>query len=397
MRILVVCQYYYPENVVITSICQELVRRGHSVLVVTGKPNYGFGEILPEYDNISEETIHGVRVHRCNLKPRGESKRSLAKNYLSFYFSSKRYLKRLNEEFDLVYSMEMSPITAVAGANVYAKRHHVPHLLHCLDLWPESVVVTGAFKRGSLPFRLLYSWSRRIYSGASKILISSPSFARYFSDCLHLRKDVSFIAQPPLIPEAGSLPIVFPAKYNFVYAGNVGRLQLIENFVKACEPFKSQKDFAFYVIGNGSRVMEVKSLIDKLGLQKTVHYRPTMASAEAAAYFPNATALIVPLLNTNSPVSKTIPNKLISSLYYARPILGCIKGDGATVLKRAGGTVFAANYPADISKAFKEIMSLSEKKRSQMGANNRKYFDANFRFDKIIDQLIDEFKAAIKR
>jgi hypothetical protein len=64
MRILVVCQYYYPENVVITPICEALVARGNEVTVVTGKPNYGFGRILPGYEKITDETIHGVHVHR---------------------------------------------------------------------------------------------------------------------------------------------------------------------------------------------------------------------------------------------------------------------------------------------------------------------------------------------
>ena len=53
MKILVVCQFYYPENFVVTNIAEELVRKGHKVDVLTGKPNYGYGYILPEYKHIS--------------------------------------------------------------------------------------------------------------------------------------------------------------------------------------------------------------------------------------------------------------------------------------------------------------------------------------------------------
>ena len=397
MRILVVCQYYYPENVIISPICEELVRRGHTVLVVTGKPNYGFGKILPGYEKITDETINGVRVHRCNLTPRGDSKKSLIANYLSFNRNSIKYIKTLQEDFDFVYSMEMSPIIAVQCANVFAKRHHIPHLLHCLDLWPESVVATGGFRKNSLPYWLLFFWSKKIYRDATKILVSSPSFERYFIEVLKLKKDISFIPQPPLIPPSNSLPFVYPTTYNFVYAGNVGRLQLIENFVLACEGFKNRKDFAFYIIGNGTRALAVNQLIKEHNLEAVVHYRPMMTPAQVSSYLASATALVVPLANINSPVSRTIPNKLISSLYYGRPILGCLQGDGSIVLKRAGGAVFADEDPNDIAKAFAEIMAMPKEKLNQLGMNNKKYFEANFRFGKVIDQLEQEFKAFIKR
>jgi len=46
MKILVVCQYYYPEPFKITEICEDLVQRGHIVTVLTGLPNYPDG-IIP--------------------------------------------------------------------------------------------------------------------------------------------------------------------------------------------------------------------------------------------------------------------------------------------------------------------------------------------------------------
>ena len=45
MNILVVCQHYWPEPFPIEDYCEELVRRGHTVSVITGVPNYPMGEI----------------------------------------------------------------------------------------------------------------------------------------------------------------------------------------------------------------------------------------------------------------------------------------------------------------------------------------------------------------
>ena len=66
MKILVVTPHYYPEGFSITAMCEEWTKEGNEVLVVTDKPNYGFGRILPEYRHVNDEVINGVRVHRCN-------------------------------------------------------------------------------------------------------------------------------------------------------------------------------------------------------------------------------------------------------------------------------------------------------------------------------------------
>ena len=50
MKILVICQYYYPEPLRITDICEELAKAGNDVTVVTGTPNYPMGYIYPGYE-----------------------------------------------------------------------------------------------------------------------------------------------------------------------------------------------------------------------------------------------------------------------------------------------------------------------------------------------------------
>jgi len=397
MRILVVCQYYYPENVVITPICEALSARGNEVTVVTGKPNYGFGRILPGYEKITDETIHGVHVHRLKLTARGRSRLSLIRNYLSFWANCKRYLHHYQEDFDLVYSMSMSPLISVEGGGIYAKKHCKPHVIHCLDLWPESAVIAGRIRKNSLAYRLLYRSSRKIYSSADEILISSPSFAAYFSDVLKLpEKKVVFVLQPPLVSPIPSNAVVYEKPYNLVYAGNVGNLQLIENYVEACAYLKERKDFQFHIVGSGARLASVLDLVKEKGLQDIVVYHPLVPSSEVPTYFANATALLVPLADTASPVSKTIPNKLISSLAYGRVILASIGGDGREVLEKAGGALFASEKPEGIAKSIDALCSLSEQERQEMGAKNRAYFTAHFDFNKVMDQLVDVFKSCKK-
>ncbi len=393
MKILVVCQHYYPETFTITPICEEWVRRGHDVFVVTGKPNYGFGKILDGYENITDEVINGVRVHRCNLYPREDSRISIIKNYLSFWKNSKRYCRHLKEEFDVVYSMSLSPIISVSGANIYAKKHHVKHILHCLDLWPESVIITNAVRKNSLAYFILYRWSKMIYAKADKVLISSPSFETYFRDVLKLKNLlINYVPQPALLVPAKGEDIQYTSPFNLVYAGNIGTLQLVENLTLAVSLLKNEYDVKLHLIGMGAREEAVKRIIAEKGLQENVIFYGPKARAITATYFPNATAILVSLHNEGY-VGKTIPNKLTSSLYYGRPILACIGGDGKEILEKAKGSIFSSGEsPEQLAEAMKKLFDLSEEQRAVLGRNNKEYFNKNFSFEKAVERITDELK-----
>ncbi len=366
-------------------------------MVVTGLPNYGFGRVLPGYRKIHYQEIHGVKIHRVPLKPRKKSRLSLVANYLSFWKNSKRFLKHFDEDFDLVYSISMSPIIGVEGAGIFAARHHIPHVLHCLDLWPESAVAAGNIKPGSLAYQWLYGWSRRIYGSADKILLSSPSFAAYFHDVLKLDTEMVYVPQPPLVaPVPKNLP-TYVEKTNLVYSGNIGNLQLIEQFVEATRLLPPDVSFRLHLIGSGSRLKAVLNRIDKEHLQKTVSYHGVLSPEECAAYFVNASALIVSLAETPSPVSKTVPIKLISSLSYGRPILAAIGGDGRQVLRDAGGTIFTNPDPQSIAAAYKTIMGMDGNSLKRLGDANAAFFRDHFDFSKVMDGLEAELTATKKR
>ena len=92
MKILLVCQYYYPERFSVTDIAEALVKEGNEVTVLTGRPNYGYQKILPEYRRVKYEEINGVKVHRVKVYPRQYSRYSIIKNYLSFHKYGKRFV-----------------------------------------------------------------------------------------------------------------------------------------------------------------------------------------------------------------------------------------------------------------------------------------------------------------
>lgn len=73
MKVLLVTQYFYPENFKSNDIAFELVKRGYEVTVLTGIPNYPQGCFFQGYGLFSKkmEKVQGVKIRRAWLFPRG--------------------------------------------------------------------------------------------------------------------------------------------------------------------------------------------------------------------------------------------------------------------------------------------------------------------------------------
>ena len=391
MKILMVTQFYYPERFSTTDIAEELVKLGNQVTVLTGRPNYGYGHILEEYKNIKEENINGVKVLRTKLYPRKYSRLSIIRNYLSFHRNAKRYVRKLDDDFDIVLSVSLSPVISIAPAIKYAKKHSVPHVLYCQDLWPESTVVTGAVRKGSLVYKILYKWSRNLYRKCDEIVISSPSFKNYFNDVLKITdKKFPLVYQPILNSKAQLEPVVYEKKHNFVYAGNIGTLQLTSELVEAMQILK-RDDAKLYLMGMGTNLEKIKKQISDGNLQDKVEYVGALPIEKVERYYKNADALIVSLKNEGT-VGKTVPNKAIQYMKYGRPLIGVIKGDAKDLLEKANGTIFSNENPLQISNIFSQFCDISVKEKAQMGLNNKRYFDEYLTAEKLTNQLFEVLK-----
>ena len=333
MKILIVSQYYYPENFVISKVAEKLVSYGHDVTVLTAKPNYGYGYIFPEYKNIKFEEVNGVKINRVNIIPRGKSRFSIIRNYLSFWRNSKRWARKTKEQFDVVYSMSLSPVTILSAGNLYKKLHKVPHVVHCVDLWPESVLATKAVREGSPMYKILFKWSKKLYSKVDKVLIGSPSFDKYFKNVLTLEKEFVFVPQASLIEDTKNIkPVAFNEGFNIVYCGNLGILQEAEKIPEIMSRVNN-KNVYFHIIGMGPKKDELIENISKFKVIKNVFYHGPMDSSSAASFI-NAADAVYLSMNAEGYVGKTLPNKLMMYLAIGKPIIAAISGDAKEFLKK---------------------------------------------------------------
>ena len=180
MKILLVTQYFYPENFKSNDIAFELAKRGYDVTVLTGLPNYPKGKIYKGYGIFKKrkETVNGVKIIRTLVIPRGKGGgMMLALNYISWAViaSFRAFFLALNKKFDTVIVHETSPITQGFPALVIKKIQSIPIYFWVLDLWPESLQSAGGINnRYVLDF--FTAVTRLMYRKSDKILISSRGF-----------------------------------------------------------------------------------------------------------------------------------------------------------------------------------------------------------------------------
>lgn len=384
MKVLLVCQHYFPEPFNTSDVCEGLCKLGHEVTVLTAQPNTGMpnNEIPNKYVSSVpyEENINGVRVIRVPLYPRKNGAKNRIKNYLSFWRNSKRYAATMTEEFDVVVGYQFSPVMQVDAGIVYAKKHNVGMLLYCFDLWPASLTA-GGFSEDSIPFKLMKKVSKRIYEQADRIAVTSSKFDEYFKNDLGIQREPSlYLPQyaDDLFFSKKSFPL--PPKYedskiNLTFAGNIGRAQSVSTIIKAAAYVKEDSNILFHIVGSGSCLEDCKKQADRLCLSNIVfHGRKPIE--EMPRYYAASDAMLV-TFEDSIIASYTLPRKVTTYMAAGKPILASLSGETDRVITEAKcGICCKTEDHIGLARIIKEFVECKDK--AVLGLNGRTYYEAHF-------------------
>lgn len=179
MRLLIVTQYFWPENFRINDLVSELVRRGHQVTVLTGVPNYPDGHVFSAFkSDVNRFTNYeGANIYRVPMLPRGKSGMHLLLNYLSFAISALTVgaWKLRGQQYDAIFAYEPSPITVGLPAVALRFYKKAPLLFWVQDLWPETLQALGVVK-SPIILSVVGKLVSFIYKRCDVILAQSKSF-----------------------------------------------------------------------------------------------------------------------------------------------------------------------------------------------------------------------------
>ena len=395
-KILVICQYYKPEPFRISDICEEMVRRGHEVHVVTGYPNYPEGVLYDGYGKGKhiDEVIKGVRIHRCYTIPRKTGTINRMLNYYSYaitsvaYVLSKKCIASDGKSFDTVFCNQLSPVMMAHAAIAYKRKYKVPAIMYCLDLWPESLIA-GGIERKSFVYKYFHFVSKNIYKRMDKILITSRMFADY------LKKEFGIDEEhTQYLPQyAEGIFEQIPEKkengmFDFMFAGNIGAVQSVETIIKTAEILKNEP-VKFHIVGGGTDLERLQKMATGLNLDNVNFYgrRPL---EEMPLFYEKADAMLI-TLSADPVLSLTLPGKVQSYMAVGKPIIGAIDGETRAIIEDAEcGFCGKAEDADELARNIRRFVDDSMRKK--MGWNARKYYEEHFEKSKFIDRLERELR-----
>lgn len=400
-HLLVVSQYFHPEQFRINDMTREWVRRGYKVTVLTGIPNYPMGKYFAGYGLFKHrrENWHGVEIIRIPLVPRGQSRIGMAANYLSFVASGFCWSMIANVCADKVFIFEVSPMTQALVGIWYSLRRRIPCYLYVQDLWPENVEIVGGVHNKTV-LGLISRMVNYIYGHCERIFATSPSFVREIQKRCRDKDKVSYWPQyaetfyQPVSKETARQNVQeIPADDSFkiIFTGSIGKAQGLDILPRAAGML-DDTEIKFVIVGDGREQAAFEKEVAGLGVSDRFIMTGRQPTSRIP-YFLGCCDVAFVSFSDNEIFRQTIPAKMQSYMACGMPILASAAGETARIVEEAQcGLCSAIGDAEDLVRAIRQMKAMPGDRLRQMGLNSRNYCRQHFSKQLLMDEMDEILK-----
>jgi len=386
-RVLFLTQWFEPEPAFKgVKFAKALSEKGFEVEVATGLPNYPSGRIAPGYrpKPYHREVREGIVVHRLPLYP-SHSQSSIGRifNYLSFFVSALLFLLVRARCYDAIYVYH-PPITvglAAALAGIVWRR---PFILDVQDLWPDTIAASGMAGTDRMS-RLLTPVCRFVYRRAAMVVGQSQRMTTLIVERGAARESAATIYnwadETHAYPRPhSSTSVDIEAKFNVVFAGNIGRVQGLGAVVRAAHlAARSAPKVQLTLIGDGIERDNIADLIKELDINN-VTLLPGVPVSEIGNILADADIMVIHLAD-NPLFEVTVPSKTQFYMAMGKPILIGVRGEAAEIVEQARAGIATAPEDVDaLAQAMVDMSRMTRTELEQLGRNARSAYEARFSF-----------------
>ena len=394
MKILFVCQYFYPEVFRGNDIAFHWAEQGHMVHVVSGIPNYPDGKFLEGYGLFKKrhEIVNGVKMTRLPIFPRGNNKIMLVLNYFSFLVVAWAWMlfHAIGHSYDRVFVQQLSPVLMSAPGVLYKRLRKVPLYTWVLDLWPESLTAAGGINN-KLVLGFFKRFVKSEYRHSDKILISSRSFEKSVLEYGDYNDKIVFFPQwsdgsDGTLIQPEYAPII-PDGFKLMFAGAVGEAHGFECTMEAARLTKEHKEIKWIIVGDGRRLDWVRGFVKEHGLEETIFTLGRYPSETMPWFFKQADVMLVTL--SDDPLFRLYaPAKISSYMAAGKPIVAVLNGEGADVIRDADcGWTLTAGDSYGFARLAVELSQIDKTVLDEKGQNAATYYEAHFVKEKCLAKL----------
>ena len=395
MRILIISQYFWPENFRINEISEFLKKENIEVDVLTGSPNYPEGKIFKDFKDNPDKynNYNGTRIFRVPIIPRGSgSLFSLFFNYSSFLISSITIgsFKLRKNKYDYILTFGTSPITVALTSLFFSKIKNARTIIWVLDLWPDILkdlnIITNRFM-----LNLLSKITNFTYRSHDIILAQSESFLRQIIK--HNKNTIYFPSWPETIKinelnnELEDIKLdKFKNYFKIVFTGNIGQAQDFDRIIKLAKILK-EENVIFIIVGKGRKF----EYFEKIKLLDNIDNIIFMGNypLEKMCYFHEIADALILTLNSGDALNKTIPGKLSTYMMAGKPIIGVIDGEAKNIINVSKSGICLDLSDDKYIEKIKTFVNLDKQELKILGNNAKTYAVKFFNKQKILNDLIN--------
>ncbi|MFZ0521842.1 MAG: glycosyltransferase family 4 protein [Candidatus Acidiferrales bacterium] len=396
MRVLILVDCYYPSvkssAKLVHDLAVELSRRAHEPIVLTPSD-----AISDDFQPSSEDGVSVVRVKTGQIKGAGKIGRGLREARLSavLWTGAEKFLRSHPCDLILFYSP-----TIFFGPLVRRLKElwRCPAYLVLRDIFPDWAVEAGVLRKG-----LIYRYLRRVatqqYRAADVIAVQSPANLTHFSRTyprekfrLEVLLNWAALKEKTLSPTNYRARLGIEGKTVFLYGGNIGIAQDMNNLLRLAARLQNRPDIHFLLVGDGSEVPRLKKSVARDG-RSNIHVLSGLPQEE---YLSMVSECDVGLISLDVRLSShNIPGKLLSYLYWGLPVLASVNpgNDLFEILHDSGAGFCIRN--GDDENLYSSALQLTDNAslRCSMSRSARKLLDHRFSVGNAIETIFRQLES----
>lgn len=380
LKVLIVTERFYPEEFIINDLAADWAAGGLQVDVLTQAPSYPQGKIFPGYSNkiFSTERWKNINIFRFfTITGYRDSLFFKLLNYVSFAVTGCIAALFKARGYDRIFVYQTGPLTLALPAVLARKLYGIPVTIWTQDIWPDMVYAYGFRKTRLLDWflRLVIGF---IYRGCDNILVSCEGFARRINEYVPGRDAGHFPNWPTVTPDGGTEKANLPEGFNFTFAGNIGKLQNLENVLLGFGlASKTQPGLRLNIVGDGSHLETLKELARREDIPGIVFWG-RRKSADMPAFFRASDVMVVSLNNTPG-LNLTVPAKFQAYLAFHKPIFSVMNGEVRDLVEKHGTGLWAdPDKPGAIRDGFLKFYASRGAGMESFAANSRRLLETGY-------------------
>jgi hypothetical protein len=318
--------------------CQEWIKEGAEVTVITCAPNFPHGKLYKGYKNrlYQKEKIDGIEVIRVwSYMSSNNGFFTRVLDYFSFSFMS--FWVGLFQKFDIIVATSPQFFTTWTGSGL-SKLKRKPWIFELRDIWPESIKTVGALNQGYI-IDTLEKIELALYRDSTKVVAVTDAFKENLISRGINQEKIEVVTNGSnlelFLAREKDLELVkklhLENKFIVGYIGTHGLAHSLDFIVQSLSNIRDES-IHFLFIGDGAMKKNIVQLADKLNLKNITFLNP-IPKEEVPRYLSICDISLAPLKNEEN-FKTVIPSKIFEASAMEKPTLLGVEGQAQEIIEK---------------------------------------------------------------